>query len=368
MAIKVSPMRKFKQAMSKIVLGNPFYASLILGTNITFTEDVPTMGTDGVDMFVNLNFVDSIEVSHVIGVIVHEVLHMIYFHANRKGERDHKIFNAAADYAINPIVKASGYTLPTPHLDDDKFHKMTAEQIYSKLMKEKPPMPEGVDYEDVIVNKSSAAEKAKQEQKVKVNVTKAMNTAGSEVPEAIKATVEKLLEPKIDWKEQLREFIQTSLGTDEHTWKKPNRNYIHDDLYIPSLHGNSIPSIAVLLDTSGSIYSQKELFNEFCSEVNKIVEDLSPEQVDVFYVDTQIRRHDTYTEGEVPEYTLEGGGGTDFREAWLKIEESDPSCIIAFTDLWAALPNQSCVETLWVCYENQNPEAPFGKIIKVEGN
>jgi len=219
---------------------------------------------------------------------------------------------------------------------------------------------------DIIEEQLSEAERTQVEQNNKVNVAKAINAAGDKVPQAIKEMITEIMETKIDWKEKLRDFVQVSLGSELSTWRRPNRNYIHDGLYIPSLEGRSMPNIAVLLDTSGSIYCQEDLFTEFTSELNKIIEDMVPETVDIFYVDTSVKKHDTFEESEIPEYELVGGGGTDFNSAWPQMEDVSPSCIIAFTDLWADVPESSMIPTLWIVYENKEPVAPFGEITIAE--
>lgn len=356
--------RKVANAMSKIVLHHPFFAMLLLNQELIYSDKVPTMATNGKCIMVNLDFVDKIDKDETIGILIHEIMHSVFYHITRIGTRDPKLWNMAGDYAINPIIKNEGFRLPSWVLDEDRFHGMTADAIYKILEEEQPEIPE--ELMDIIDEKLTEAERTKAEQENKVNITTAMNIAGDKVPDAIKKMVKDIVETKVNWQDKLRDFVQVSLGDDLSTWRRPNRSYLHDDLYIPSLEGRSMPNIAVLLDTSGSIYYQKELFNEFCSELNKIIEDMVPEVVDVFYVDTQVNKHDTFGEGELPEYELVGGGGTDFRSAWPEMEDTNPSCIIAFTDLWATLPDNSGVPTLWMVYENKSPEAPFGEITLVE--
>lgn len=356
--------RKVANAMSKIVLHHPFFAMLLLNQEMIYSNKISTMATNGKAILINLEFIDKINKDEIIGSLIHEIMHSVFYHITRIGERNHQLWNMAGDYAINPIIKKEGFVLPQGTLDEDRFHNMTADAIYKVLEEEQPEIPE--ELMDIINEHMTEAEREKAEQENKVNLTKALNIAGDKVPDVIKKMVKEIVDTKINWQDKLRDFIQVSLGDDLSTWRRPNRSYIHDDLYIPSLEGRAMPNIAVLLDTSGSIYYQQELFDEFCAELNKIIEDMVPETVDVFYVDTKVNKHDTFEESEIPEYELVGGGGTDFRSAWPEMENTDPSCIIAFTDLWAALPESSSVPTLWMVYENKEPEAPFGEITLVE--
>ena len=355
--------RNIKSAMSKIVLKHPFFSVLLLNQELVYTQAIPTFATNGKQIMVNLDYAETLNVAEITGVLVHEIMHSVFFHLTRRNGKHPGYWNMAGDYAINPVIKSEGFVLPGDHLDEARFHGQSADEIYRTLIDETPPIPE--ELLDLQAPHMSEAEAKHAEQQTKIDVAKAANIAGKDIPGSIKKLVTEVIETKVDWRAKLRDFVQEALGTDETTWKRPNRNYLHDDLYIPSLSGRSMPSIAVMFDTSGSIYCQEELFNEFTSELNKIIEDMIPERVDLFYVDTRIQRHDTFEEGEMPTYELEGGGGTDFTSAWPIMEQEQPACIIAFTDLWAELPEHSNTQTLWMVYENDQPQAPFGEITKV---
>jgi len=270
------------------------------------------------------------------------------------------------DYTINPVIKSEGFTLPSNHLDEERFHKMTADEIYKILEKEQPDIdPSLMDLND---SGMSEAEKAKIEHQAKVTLAKAAQVAGDSAPEVIRKELGQILEPDLPWQTLLRDFMQESLGGEDATWRRPHRNYIHEDLYIPSSEGHSLPNISIMIDTSGSIYSNQELFEEFAAEINSIVQDLSPEQTDIYYVDTDINKHDTFGECELPTYDLVGGGGTDFTTFFKKVEQTQPACIIVFTDMWAGgMPEHFDTPILWCCYENQDPpENVAGKVIKVK--
>lgn len=356
--------RNIKSAISKIILSSPFFSVLLLNQEIVYSQAIPTFATTGKQIIINLDYAETLSVDEIKGVLIHEIMHSVFFHLTRLNGKHKGYWNMAGDYAINPIIKKEGFVLPESHLDEQRFHSMSADEIYRILIEEQPEIPK--ELMDIKSEHMTEAEAKHAEQQTKIDVAKASNIAGKDIPDSIRKLVQEVIETKIDWKAKLRDFVQESLGTDETTWKRPNRNYLHDKLYIPSLSGRSMPSIAVMFDTSGSIYAQKDLFAEFTSELTKIIEDMVPETVDLFYVDTRIQKHETYEEGEIPKYELEGGGGTDFTSAWPIMEECQPACIIAFTDLWASLPEHSDVPTMWMTYENKEPYAPFGEITIID--
>ena len=79
-------------------------------------------------------------------------------------------------------------------------------------------------------------------------------------------SINELLKPKVDWREQLRDFVTTICKSkDVSSWKRPHRRFIGQDVYMPSMIGESIGKVAIAIDTSASI-GQKEI-NMFLSEV-----------------------------------------------------------------------------------------------------
>jgi len=358
--------KKVKRAMSRIVLKQPFFSMILLNQKLQYTDQIPTMGVNGTCIYVNLEFVRNLTPDEVIGVLIHECMHLCWNHITRRGTRDRKLWNYAGDYTINPVIKDEGFTLPIPHLDEDHFHKKTADEIYKILEKEQPEIdPNFIDLDDTGL---SQADKKKIEHQAKVTLAKAVQIAGNSAPKAIRKMFDEIMEPSAPWETLLREFMQTALGNDDSTWRRPHRNHIHQNLYLPSTEGHQLPRIACMIDTSGSIYNNKNLFEEFAAEINNIITDLTPEQVDIYYVDTSIQKHDTFEEGEIPKYDLVGGGGTNFTSFFEVVENEQPACIIVFTDMFASgMPTWFDTPILWCVYGNDNPSTDVsGKVIQVK--
>ena len=88
-------------------------------------------------------------------------------------------------------------------------------------------------------------------------------------------TFDGLLEPKVDWRKVLRDFItQHCDGRDESTWRRPNRRWLQYDTYLPSMHGISTGDLVIGIDTSSSIGG--EMLNKFMAEVKGICEGVQP--------------------------------------------------------------------------------------------
>jgi predicted metal-dependent peptidase len=92
------------------------------------------MATDGKRILYNPPFVESLNAAELEGVLAHEVMHVALGHHCRRGERQLKTWNEAADYAVNPILIGNAFTLPAGVLVEPSFENLSAEEIYARLM------------------------------------------------------------------------------------------------------------------------------------------------------------------------------------------------------------------------------------------
>ena len=61
-----------------------------------------------------------------------------------------------------------------------------------------------------------------------------------------------LLQPKINWKELIHEFISDNSKND-YTWKRPNPRYSYQGMYLPYFDDQNTLEVVVAIDTSGSV-------------------------------------------------------------------------------------------------------------------
>jgi predicted metal-dependent peptidase len=125
--------QKLTRARTQLLLSQPFFGSLCLRLKLS-PGPVPTMATDGRRILYNPAFVGSLDPAELEGVLAHEVMHVALGHHCRRGERQRKTWNEAADYAINPILIGNGFTLPSGVLLDPSFDNLSAEEIYAQLI------------------------------------------------------------------------------------------------------------------------------------------------------------------------------------------------------------------------------------------
>ena len=84
-------------------------------------------------------FCETLDHEEMIFVFAHEVIHCMFGHTDRRGDRDPLLWNYAIDYATNLMLQDFGMKMPKVGLLDHKYRNMTAEDIYESLVKDSPP-------------------------------------------------------------------------------------------------------------------------------------------------------------------------------------------------------------------------------------
>ena len=391
--------RRLVAARAVLVLDHPFFGALSLRMNIE--EEVKgrtrTMATDGRSIFYHKDYVQECTDQELVGLFAHEVMHPAMQHHTRRGNRDPKLWNEAADYAINPVLSEAGFVLPATPLLNSKFRGMTAEQIYEALQEvrhdgegEHPPEDDGGRNQggnntkdggigtgdDPKDDNSDAAERpgavfdapdpAQQEAEWQVALKQAAQAAEmmGQLPGGIALAVEKSMKPRIDWRAILRRFVQQSAAAD-YSWRMPNRRYIAGGLYLPEIRSEAMPVIVVVVDSSASTH---DVLPTFKAELQSIVEECQPESTIVIMADAKVQRVDRFERGEAIAFNVEGFGGTDFRPAFEHVdrEELCPACLIYLTDGDGVYPEEpSPYPTLWAI-TTPDRHAPWGESVTID--
>lgn len=190
-----------------------------------------------------------------------------------------------------------------------------------------------------------------------------------ELPAHLQRLVQKLLEPEVNWKELLAQYVTRSM-TNDPTWNRPNKRFAARGTYLPGHEGKRL-KIAIGLDTSGSTVVDTE---KFISELNGIVQSYGSYEIDVIQCDTEVTRVDHYDE-ETPfditnGFEQEGGGGTKLKGIFDYIDSNnldiDACCIMTdgYCEQFAAedAPNYP---VLWILTKDGNEDnLGFGDKVK----
>lgn len=381
------------------LMRNPMFADMsgifMMGTK-EVRDDIPTAATNGRDEVYGRGFIDSLSLREVGFIVVHESFHKMYRHLttwHRLHDEDHHLANLACDYVINlEIVERdpNGTIVAMPQKDgkpigfiDRRFKGMNTKQVFDILKKEKEENGgggggdgEGMDHHDwegaSELSKDEKEELAKQvDQAIRQGMIAAQKMHGKGGGRMSRELTD-ILEPKVDWRTQLQEFVNTTCGgRDYSSWRKPNRRFLSSDMIMPSLVGERVKNIIIGCDTSGSITNEDHARN--LSETDAILSVVTPDKLHIIYWDHEMAGHEVYddaTRGSFRTSTKPvGGGGTNpaAMEAYLKKEDIKADCIIMFTDGY--VPNWGTdwngAPILWVITGGGRMTASTGKTIHI---
>lgn len=189
-----------------------------------------------------------------------------------------------------------------------------------------------------------------------------------DMPAGMKRMIDEVLGAKVHWQEALSRWIVEQADTD-YSWKRPNRRYISQDIYLPSLQGDELLPIAFMVDTSGS--QDARAINQCASEIQAALSCYFTEfSVPVIYCDAAVQGVDEIDGYGDVELNPVGGGGTDFRPPFQYIEDEqiDIEGAIYLTDGHCySFPNEPDYPVLWVITPRgkRNFEPPFGEVISM---
>jgi len=408
--------RKVQKA--KITLmRNPMFAlwsGILMVGRTSVVDNMPTACTNGRDEKYGRKFVADLKDNELNFVVLHENLHKAFRHLTtwkKLHDEDHRLANAACDYVINLKLKdldPSEKVIAMPRfkdgemkgkimgLIDEKYRGMHAKQVFD-LLKEEQKKGKGNPCEDgdsggIPTNgdgeggfdehdwdgakEMTEVEKKELEreidQAIRQGVMAHQKIAGTGAGGLDRDLLD-LLEPKVNWREMLREFVKSTChAKDTSSWRRVNRRFLSMGTYMPSLIGEKVGHLVIAVDTSGSV-GQEEL-SEFLTEVRGIAEEVKPSQVDLIYWDSEVAAHEEYTENMVSDIINstkpKGGGGTSPScvSEYLKEKAIEPECIIVLTDGYVGSDWGSdwTAPVLWAIVGGNDVIAPNGKTVHVK--
>ena len=368
------------------------YSGILMVGKVELVEDVPTACTNGRDVRYGREFVKKLKDKELAFVVLHEAMHKAYRHLTvwrKLYDENAQLANMACDYVINIELrdydpKGEFIAMPDMGLIDEKYRGMNSKQVFDLLKKQGKKGggggggggEDGFDQHDWEDAKDMTDEEKKELGKEIDRALRqgliAAKKAGSKAG-GMSRELSDMLEPKIDWREELREFMKaTCSNKDKSSWRKVNRRYIGNDIYMPTLIGEAVGRVVVGVDTSGSIGGAE--LNSFLSEVKCIADEVCPEQIDLLYWDAVVAAHEVYDRSNLSNMLGStkpaGGGGTSPScvTDWLTKARVVPECSIMLTD--GCVGNDWGGEwpspVLWCVLGNSNAEAPNGRTLHIK--
>ena len=399
--MRVEVLDRIIVARIGLLLRHPFFGNMATRLRIVEADEwLGTAAVDGRNLYFNTQFFNAMSNKEIEFVIAHEILHCVFDHLLRREDRDAMIFNIAADYIVNNLLVRDRIGEIPKLVDcfqDFKYEGWSSEEVYDDIFEKYDQeqleqlgelLDEHIDWEgdgdEGNGDDSKPSQKggkgenkrpsySKDELKkirdeIKESMINAAQSAGAgNTPAGVQRIIKELTEPKMNWRQLLRQQIQSTIKSD-FTFTRPSRKGQMSGAILPGMSFQDTIDICVSIDMSGSIGDKQA--KDFLSEVNGIMEEFQDYQIKVWCFDTQVYNEADFTSdnGEnIEEYEVKGGGGTDFMANWSYMKEHgiEPKKFIMFTDgyAWDSWGDPDYCDTIFVVHSNhdKNIQAPFGQ-------
>jgi predicted metal-dependent peptidase len=407
--MRVEVLDRIVVARVGLLLRHPFFGNMATRLRILAADDwLPTAAVDGRNLYYNTQFFNAMSNKEIEFVVAHEILHMVFDHLHRRGDRNPMLYNIAADYIVNNTLVRDRIGEKPKIVDcfqDFQYDGWTSEEVYDKLFKDAEEAGkelqklleeleqkgemldehldgegedgEGEDGEEEkdsngnSVSKKPAKYSKEEIKKIKDEIKEATINAAQaagagNVPAGVQRMIKELTEPKMNWRELLRQQIQSTIKSD-YTFSRPSRKGWHTGAVLPGMNFAETIDICIALDMSGSIGNAQA--QDFLGEVKGIMDEYKDYKIKIWCFDTAVYGEDDFSADDgrdLTEYEIHGGGGTDFMVNWTYMRENDiqPKKFLMFTDgyAWDSWGEDDYCDTVFVIHSHhdKNLQAPFG--------
>ena len=386
---------RVSDCVTELLRKQPFFGSLVLRLPLRADPTRKTLATDGQEIRYSPSWVAETDAHLIETAMARVVMACVLKHHTRRGERNPERWQTASQLVTHALLRDAGFTLPP---DAEAWEDLSVEQAYDRLPEasnddpgddggepgdpagdgddqgedrgddansqdgdngnghdgncqdedgasDTPPshdpsgtgevMDAGARADDGSDPGEAAVDAVAEEQAWDEAMHQALNIARAEgkAPGLVAETVRNAHASRLDWRTLLRRYM-TDAASRDYSWSVPNRRFIDSGLYLPSIRSEGIDTIAVIIDTSGSVPAQT--LADFWAELREVADEVRPGRVIVLQVDTALQDAAEYAPDELPdEIALKGRGGTDFRPGfeWLGEQGIQPTVCLYFTDM-----------------------------------
>jgi len=420
---------RVSDCVTELLRKQPFFGSLVLRLPLRADSTRKTLASDGREIRYSPDWVAETDAHLIETAMARVVMACALKHHTRRGERDPERWQTASQFVTHALLRDAGFTLPP---DAEAWEDVSVEQAYDRLPEpgeddpgedsdpaqggangagaagQAPPSGDGDESGDPsdpagqgedgasgappshdpagtgeVMDASARAgdgsgsdetpvDTAAEEHAWDEAMHQALSIARAEgkTPGGVEETIRNAHASALDWRTLLRRYM-TDAASCDYSWSVPNRRFIDSGLYLPSIRSDGIDTIAVIIDTSGSVPAQT--LAEFWTELRKIAGEIRPERVFVLQVDAALRNAAEYTADDLPdEIAIMGRGGTDFRPGfeWLDEQGIQPRVCLYFTDMeCSSYPeSQPSFDVIWVSYgslPSERNREPWGERIDI---
>ena len=419
--------RRVGDCVTALLRDQPFFGSLALRLPIRADASRETLASDGRDIRYAPGWVAETDADRIKTALARVVLACALKHHTRRGDRDPERWQLASQLVTHGLLRDAGFVLPP---DAEAWDGLSVEQAYDRLPEasDNTPSPKGAprsnagggddggDPSDGAPGKqddpgtgsgdpaspvsgqappsfdpngtgevmdaarrdddetgAASPDTAAEEQAWDEAMHQAMSLAKAQgkAPGAVGEELGRAHRSALDWRALLRRHM-TDAARRDYSWSLPNRRFIDGGLYLPSIRSEGIETVAVIVDTSGSLPT--DTLALFWTEVREIAAELQPETVALLQVDAILQDAALYASDDLPERVeIKGRGGTDFRPgfAWLSDQGLRPGYCLYLTDMECdrypeAEPDYPVIWCNWGPPPGARNRQPWGERIDIQ--
>ncbi len=361
----MSDDNRIEKIKAKLIIEQPYFGTIASTLKSKLNEDLRTFQTSPGLFEYNDDFIQKQTDDQLAFIITNAAMHHALSYQFRKENRLLWLWKMAQNHAINSLLVTNGLTPPNDVEIESRFQNLSAESIYKILEQEidedkhTPKEVEKFKYEEEFKDQQLDD----QTKELTKEMTQKAKLHG-DLPLGIDIVIPNIYEGQISWEEELYEVIEQSIKFD-YTLSPPNKRYQSLGIALPSLSGTMV-KIVIAIDSSGSI--NDKLLARFLAEVESIMNSFENFEIDLLIADAKVQQHHILLPGDILEYDIKGGGGTNFANTFEYIDENinNVTLLLYFTDGIGTFPNEIYdFETIWIL-NNSEVQTPFGQQILIQ--
>ena len=405
-AAKAKSLQDWVDDRMKLLAWRPFIGTLAMNLELIPVVDhrCQTASTDGKRIFFNPHFLNALTNDERMTILAHEIWHCGLSHFMREHGRieDHEMWNHAIDHEVNSLLKEDKFAIPDRAVLYEKYRGESAETVFELIKngtiemrgqclddhgssapgEDSEPGHDGTDgystidsdEEGNLTVKVDSDFRPKRSDDVWKDWKNKMMAAAQQCHDRghdmgnYQSHLEDLFSSKLHWKEILRQFL-TPMFDSTRKWLPPNRRHVYKKMYLPSLRKEKQLNIVIAVDTSGS--TTGDIVKTFVSEVYAILNSFGGYVLRLIQCDMYIQEDllfDMNNPFIADDFTLKGGGGTDFHPVFDLIAEDDeyPEIVLYLTDGYGSAPKkQPNYPVIWGVIEGGIKPATWGKMMDI---
>lgn len=371
---------RIQDVMVNLLLKQPFYGYAAAAVTPVESKEIPTISMSAIPspkLIYNREWYEGLKDEHAVGVIIHELLHLILLHPVRRNGRDYGLWTIACDMAVNEHVDRK--LLPDDSVTVEKIAdeirekipgQKSAEYYYEVLSENEEKLSfVGRDHELRIVLNSGQELKANNSMEGDssevnrnafiCNISELIRQSKSEceVPGTVAGFIDEIYRPyEINWRNVLKRFL-TGKGKvlKRKTFKKESKRFEN----MPGSKRSTGIKALLALDESGSISDKQtaKFYNELLQ-----IKNITGASLSVTRFDTECTQP-VPIESYIRKKERVKNGGTDFRPVFELADRMGIHLLIVFTDGDGTAPEHVNQNVLWVLTGSGKKPAAYGHYI-----